>query len=91
MGDPSKDKERLREASPIFFIDRIQAPVQVIAGAHDPRCPLEESEQARDSLLKLGKQADFKFYEDEGHGFRKTSNKIDAYKRSVAFLEKYLA
>jgi len=39
MGDPEKDKDRLREASPIFFIDQIRVPVQMIAGAHDPRCP----------------------------------------------------
>ncbi len=91
MGDPEKDEERLREASPVFFLDRIRAPVQVIAGAHDPRCPLEESEQARDELLRLGKHVDFKFYQDEGHGFRKIENKIDAYKRSVSFLEKHLS
>lgn len=90
MGDPEKDAERLREASPIFYLDKVTAPVQVIAGAHDPRCPLEESEQARDELLKLGKQVEFKFYEDEGHGFRKIRNRVDAYRRSIEFLEKYL-
>ena len=90
MGDPEKDKERLREASPIFYLDRVKVPVQVIAGAHDPRCPIEESEQARDELMKLGKQVEFKFYEDEGHGFRKIQNRIDAYRRSLSFLEKYL-
>lgn len=90
MGDPDKEKERLREASPIFFIDKIKAPVLLIAGAHDPRCPLEESEQARDELLKLGKPVEFKAYMDEGHGFRKMENRVDAYKRTIAFLEEYL-
>jgi YD repeat-containing protein len=91
MGDPEKDKLRLREASPIFFIDKIRSPVQLTAGAHDPRCPLEESMQAKDELQKLGKEVDFKFYEDEGHGFRKMQNRIDAYKRAVTFLLKHFS
>ncbi len=90
MGDPKKDIERLRNASPIFFLDKVRAPVQLIAGAHDPRCPAEESEQARDELQKLGKPVDFKIYEDEGHGFRKTANRVDAYKRCFSFILKYL-
>ena len=87
MGDPDKDWARLRDASPIFFIDRVKAPVQIIAGAHDPRCPLEESEQARDELQKLGRAVDLQIYADEGHGFRKTRNKVDAYSKIIAFLE----
>src|SRR5207245_1925485 len=58
MGDPEKDKDRLREASPIFFIDQIRVPVQMIAGAHDPRCPPSETLQAQNELRKHGKQDD---------------------------------
>ncbi len=90
MGDPQKDKERLREASPIFFIDRIKSPVLLVAGANDPRCPLEESMQAKEGLERLGKQAELVAYMDEGHGFRKMENKVDAYKKTIAFLEKHL-
>ncbi len=90
MGDPEKDEARLREASPIFFLDRVKAPVQLIAGAHDPRCPAAETIQARDELQKLGKQAEVILYEDEGHGFRKLNNRVDAYKKSVKFLSEYL-
>ena len=88
MGDPEKDEERLHNASPIFFIDKIKAPVLLLAGANDPRCPLEESEQARDELTKLGRQVELKAYADEGHGFRKTKNRVDAYTSIIAFLGK---
>ena len=91
MGDPEKDRERLREASPIFFIENIKSPVLIIAGANDPRCPLEESVQAKEELEKLGKQVELRAYTDEGHGFRKMENRVDAYKRTVAFLEKNLS
>jgi hypothetical protein len=29
-------------------------------------------------------------YPDEGHGFRKTENRVDAYRRRAEFLSKYL-
>jgi len=90
MGDPVKDYERWRAMSPIFFVDRIQAPVQIFAGGHDPRCPLHESEQLRDELQKLGRPVELHVYPDEGHGFRKTKNRIDAYKKRAAFLDTYL-
>ncbi len=90
MGDPKDDPERFRQASPIFFIENVRAPVQLIAGAHDPRCPMSEPVQARDALEKLGRPSDFVLYEDEGHGFRKTDNRVDALKRRATFLEKYL-
>jgi len=90
MGDPVRDKERFREASPIFYMDRIKAPVQVIAGKHDPRCPASEAEQAREALGKLGVDFEFKIYPDEGHGFQKLENMIDAFKKRAFFFEKHL-
>lgn len=90
MGDPKKDYERLRNASPIFFIDRIEAPLQLIAGRHDPRCPVSETKQAEEELRRLGKVFDLVIYEDEGHVFRKLENRVDAFKRRARFLNKYL-
>jgi len=86
MGDPEKDKDRLYRASPIFFLEKISAPVLLIAGANDPRCPAEEALQAKSKLESLGKRFEFKLYEDEGHGFLKLENKIDAYKRIARFI-----
>ena len=86
FGDPEKDRDLYRERSPFFFLDRVTAPVQLICGMHDPRCPASESIQARDELLAQGRRCDFVLYEDEGHGFLKTDNLVDATKRQVAFL-----
>jgi len=90
MGDPDKDCERFHDASPIFFIDNLKAPVQLIAGARDPRCPASESRQAQQNLLKSGKVFDLVIYEDEGHEFRKLRNHVDAFKRLTQFLNRYL-
>ena len=42
-------------ASPYFFLDRINAPVQLICAGNDPCCPASESWDARDKLVELGK------------------------------------
>ncbi|MCJ7506245.1 S9 family peptidase [Candidatus Bathyarchaeota archaeon] len=90
MGDPKKDHDRFMDCSPIFFIDRIKVPVQLIAGAHDPRCPVSETKQAQKELQKLGKVFDLVIFEDEGHGLRKLDNRVNAYKRRAEFLDKHL-
>lgn len=90
FGHPEKDHDLYHERSPFFFLDRIMAPVQLICGAHDVRCPPSESTQARDKLLELGRSCDFVLYPDEGHSFLQTENVIDAKKRRAAFLARVL-
>jgi len=90
MGDPVQYAELWRERSPFFFLDRIKAPVQLICGANDPRCPASESIAARDALLSLGKSVDFWLYPDEGHGFLKIENVVDHEIHRVDFLARVL-
>jgi dipeptidyl aminopeptidase/acylaminoacyl peptidase len=90
MGDPIENEERWRERSPFFFLDRIAAPVQLICGANDPRCPASESIAARDALLNSGKEVDFLLYHDEGHTFLKIENVVDHELRRVEFLARAL-
>lgn len=86
MGDPVTHHDLWVERSPFFFLDRIQAPVQLICGAHDVRCPAVESLQARDTLRALGKEVSLALYPDEGHSFLRRENVIDAEERRAAFL-----
>jgi dipeptidyl aminopeptidase/acylaminoacyl peptidase len=90
FGDPQENYDLWYERSPFFFLDRITAPVQLICGAHDVRCPASESVQARDALLAQGKPCDLILYPDEGHSFLKTENVVDAEKRRVSFLAETL-
>jgi dipeptidyl aminopeptidase/acylaminoacyl peptidase len=86
MGDPEENYERWHNASPYFFLDRIQAPVQMICGGNDPRCPASDSIDTRDKLVEMGKSVDFLLYEDEGHAFLKIKNIIDSETKRVEFL-----
>jgi dipeptidyl aminopeptidase/acylaminoacyl peptidase len=90
MGDPTKDKARYQERSPINFVDQIKAPLLLLAGGNDPRCPKTEAEQVAQALKKRGGVVEFKVYENEGHGFAKIENQIDAYTRVAEFLKKYV-
>lgn len=89
MGDPIKDKARYMDRSPVNFVDQIKAPLLLLAGAHDPRCPPTESEQVASAVKKRNGVAELKIYENEGHGFAKVENQIDAYSRIAEFLKKY--
>lgn len=90
MGDPKENYERWYNASPYFFLDRINAPVQLICGGNDPRCPASDSIDARDKLVELGKVIEFLLYEDEGHAFLKIENVLDAETKRVEFIVKYV-
>jgi dipeptidyl aminopeptidase/acylaminoacyl peptidase len=90
MGDPVKNKALFEDRSPIFFIDKIKAPLLLLAGGNDPRCPKEEAHQVVDAVKKNGGVAELKVYENEGHGFARVDNQIDAYKRVADFLKAHV-
>ena len=87
MGDPKTNKALFEERSPIFFMDKIKAPLLLLAGGHDPRCPKEEALQVVEAVKKSGGVAEYKVYENEGHGFARVENLIDAYQRVSQFLK----
>ena len=68
-------------------MDKIKAPLYLLAGGNDPRCPKEEAQQVVDAVKKRGGVAEYKVYENEGHGFARDSKSIDAYKRVADFLK----
>lgn len=86
MGDPVKNKALYEDRSPINFTDQIKAPLLLLAGGHDPRCPKSEATQVVDAIKKRGGTVDYKIYDNEGHGFARVDNQIDAYKRVADFL-----
>ncbi len=90
MGDPEKNRDFYRDRSPIFFVDQIAAPLMLLAGGNDPRCPHSEAQQVADAIKKKGGTAEYKVYEDEGHAFARVENNIDAYKRVSGFLKAHV-
>ena len=62
----------------------------MLAGGNDPRCPREESDQIAEEIRKRGGVVEYKFYEDEGHGFARIENSIDSFERTVDFLNRHM-
>ena len=89
-GDPDKEVDLLRRLSPIHKIDRITAPTIVLHGANDTNVPVVEAEQVVDSLKKRGVPVEYVLFPDEGHGWRKTPNRIRSAVAVTMWFEKYL-
>jgi dipeptidyl aminopeptidase/acylaminoacyl peptidase len=90
FGDPEANHQLWYERSPFFFLDRVQAPVQLLCGTHDVRCPVTESTQAYEQLKSLGKVCEYILYPDEGHSFLKVENQVKSKIEQVEFLAKYI-
>jgi dipeptidyl aminopeptidase/acylaminoacyl peptidase len=90
MGDPDDNKELWMARSPYFFLDKLTAPVQMICGGNDPRCPASESKDAEKKMIELGKEVELLLYPDEGHAFLNIENLIDAEVKRVEFIAKAL-
>jgi dipeptidyl aminopeptidase/acylaminoacyl peptidase len=90
LGDPVKDRESYEDASPIKYFKNAKAPLLILQGTNDIRDPKEEAEQAETVLRSEGKVVDAHYYPDEGHGFAKRENQIDAMQRTVDWFDRYL-
>ncbi len=86
-GDPEKNKAMYEDRSPINFVDQIKAPLLLLAGGNDPRCPKEEAQQVADAIKKRGGSVQLKIYQNEGHGFARVENQIEAYQKVSDFLK----
>ena len=91
MGDPNTaDSVRLRKISPLFHTENVTKPLIVLQGAQDPRVLKVESDEIVEGVRKNGVPVEYVLFEDEGHGFVKKENQIEAYGRVLSFLDKYL-
>jgi dipeptidyl aminopeptidase/acylaminoacyl peptidase len=75
-GDPDTEAEMLASISPINKVDRVIAPTIVLHGANDTNVPVIEAEQVVENLEKRGVPVKYVLFPDEGHGWRKTPNRI---------------
>ncbi|HEX8618375.1 MAG TPA: S9 family peptidase, partial [Thermoanaerobaculia bacterium] len=84
-GDPATEAEMLRSLSPIHKVDRVKTPLIVLHGANDTNVPVVEAEQVVDSLKSRNVPVEYVLFPDEGHGWRKTPNRV----RSVVAITKF--
>jgi dipeptidyl aminopeptidase/acylaminoacyl peptidase len=89
-GDPATQKEMLDRLSPIYKLDRIKAATMVQHGANDTNVPVIEAEQIVKTLKDRGVPVEYILFPDEGHGWRKTVNRIRSTVETVRFFKEHL-
>lgn len=74
-GAPDEVPEATRKSSPITYAEQIKAPVMVIQGENDTRCPARQMKVYEEKLLSLGKQIEVHWF-NAGHGSRAQEQQI---------------
>jgi len=87
--DPEMRKFLIK-ISPTTNAHKISKPLLIVQGLNDPRVPASEAEQILKAIRDNGTEAWYLLAKDEGHGFRKKSNRDFYYYSVVMFLERYL-
>ncbi len=90
LGDPAVDSAYLYKISPLFHAENITKPLMVLQGANDPRVLKVESDEIVEAARNNGVPVEYVVFDDEGHGFRKKENQIEAYGKVLDFLDEYL-
>lgn len=89
-GSPQEVPQAYRDSSPLTWVDHVRAPVLVLAGANDPRCPIRQIENYLDALAARG--ATYQVYRyDAGHGSGVTAERIRQQACEIAFVRQVLA
>ena len=74
-GTPDEVPEATRKSSPITYAEQIQAPILVIQGENDTRCPARQMKGYEEKLKSLGKHIEVHWF-NAGHGSRAQEQQI---------------
>jgi dipeptidyl aminopeptidase/acylaminoacyl peptidase len=89
-GDPMELPDLYHERNPMTYVDRVAAPVLLIAGEHDSRCPLGQVMVYAHALRRRGAPVEVRLY-PEGHHALRVEERIAQVEAMVSFLERCLA
>jgi dipeptidyl aminopeptidase/acylaminoacyl peptidase len=89
-GPPWQFRDRYIENSPVFYLERVQTPLLLIAGANDKGVPPYLSEEVFVMLRRLGKKAAYAKYISEDHIIFNRDNQIDFFTKLTAWFDTHL-
>jgi len=78
------------ERSPLTYAGRIERPLLIGQGAHDPRVKQTESDQIVHAMQEKHIPVTYVLFPDEGHGFHRPENNQAFYAVSEAFFARHL-
>jgi len=80
----------LKDLSPIHKLDRVVTLLLVMDGANDTNVPVVEAEQVVGVLKERGVEVKYVLFPDEGHGWRKQSNRVRSTIELSRFFQNHL-
>ncbi|MFD1505373.1 alpha/beta hydrolase family protein [Georgenia yuyongxinii] len=91
-GSPAEVPEAYRVASPLTYVDAVRAPVLVMAGENDPRCPLG---QVLNYVRALRARTDYPgevelYTYGAGHGSVVDDEEVAQLRRQLDFVRRHL-
>lgn len=86
----SRNRDRRREISPISYVENMKAAVMLVHGGQDRQSPPVHAHRMRTALENSGKEVDWLFESDQGHGFIGPETLLNYWNRQLAFLEKHI-
>ncbi|MPV37376.1 S9 family peptidase [Georgenia subflava] len=91
-GSPAEVPGRYRESSPITYVDAVRAPVLIMAGLNDPRCPLGQIHRYVDALRgRTDHDAPVELYTyGAGHGSVVDDEEVGQLRRQLDFVARHL-
>jgi dipeptidyl aminopeptidase/acylaminoacyl peptidase len=86
MGDVDlwSDEELLMSRSPIRYAARVSAPLLILHGEADLRCPIEQSEQWYNALKRLGKEVEYIRFPGASHAMASAGRPLQRLARLKA-------
>ncbi len=90
IGDPRKDLDAMRRASPLYRYDELAIPVMLAHGDEDLRVDQEHMRRLVRMLDIAGRPPVGLVFEGEGHGFAKEANTHALWKAVAGFLQQHL-
>jgi dipeptidyl aminopeptidase/acylaminoacyl peptidase len=76
--------------SPIYNIDKINAPLLLLQGLEDKVVPPDQAEGISKKLKSNGVDVRYIAFEGEGHGFRQLQNQVLALETELSFYQEAL-
>lgn len=76
--------------SPINYLARLRSPMILFQGEDDKVVPPEVSQEVVTVLKTMGIDHEYREYQGEAHGFRKSETRVDALTRETAFFSRIL-
>jgi dipeptidyl aminopeptidase/acylaminoacyl peptidase len=87
---PEKDPELWDRISPITAIGNLKMPLMIIHSDRDLNVALGQTYNLVDELERQHKTYEVVYYPDEAHGLADPAHQLDAYRRMLAVLDRYL-